>query len=538
MIGDPILTPEGLSELKRAYTETAETVVDIAKRIGTTRSALSYWIKKMGIYDPNRGKRIEGQNKLIADEYRNGSSVSDICQKFGLASPTVYKIFKKEGVKTEPDRPKRIKDFAEKRGITKEEFIAEFRKTNSVDLTAKKYECGYLAIHRYLKRCGVDLPKSTRREDMKGQICALYESGDTISKISETTKVAATTVEKWLFKWGVERNREGRFKKLMERVSDEEVISKYREFRAITDTAKHYGVPVKNIREILARHGINGNEDRFTQQEKDDITESHKRGETLRDIGKRYGIDAHTIRHALDKWGVPRLGENNHTMCHRRNISESEIVASFDEMGCLEYVAEKFKTSVTTVRKIIRRHNRKSSQEIVGDAVNKHKEYIINSYNKGICGNDIAKDLGLSHSTIYKALADWGVVFRENHGYNTSIERRMKEILESIGIPYKFQFIIHFGKTKKDRYVYDFILPDYNLIIEVHGDYWHANPEMFSTLNEIQQKSRRRDVVKAVMAKERGHGMFVVWETEIASDPGGVAERLLSILCPDYGLSS
>lgn len=538
MIGDPILTPEDLSELKRAYTETDETVVDIAKRIGATRSALSYWIKKMGIYDPNRGKRIEGQNKLIADEYRNGNSVSDICRKFGLASPTIYRIFKKEGVKTDRDRPIRTKDFAEKRGITKEQFVAEFNRTNNVYATAEKYGCGYLAVLRYLKRCGINLPKSTRREDMKDQICGLYASGETVPNISKITGVAVGTIDKWFLKWNVERNREAKFKKLMEKHLDEEVISKYREFRTITDTAKHYGVPVKNIAEILSTHGIDGNDDRFTQQEKGDIVESHKRGETLRNIGKRYKMDAHTIRHALDKWGIPRLGEKNHTMCHRKNISEDEIVASFDELGCLEYVAEKFRTSVVTVRKIIRKYNRKSSQEIIGEFVDKHKEYIINSYNKGICGHDIAKDLGVSNSPIYKALADWGVVFRENHGYNTSIERRMKEILESIGIPYKFQFVIHFGKTKKDRYVYDFILPDYNLIIEVHGDYWHANPEMFSTLNEIQQKSRQRDTVKAAMAKERGHGMFVVWENEIASDPGGVAERLLSILCPDYGLFS
>jgi len=53
---------------------------------------------------------------------------------------------------------------------------------------------------------------------------------------------------------------------------------------------------------------------------------------------------------------------------------------------------------------------------------------------------------------------------------NTSIEIIIKSVLDSLNILYEQQYIIK-------GFVVDFYLPDYNLLIECDGDYWHSRPE-------------------------------------------------------------
>lgn len=48
------------------------------------------------------------------------------------------------------------------------------------------------------------------------------------------------------------------------------------------------------------------------------------------------------------------------------------------------------------------------------------------------------------------------------------LELAMIDILDSIDVPYIFQGIVA-------RYIPDFVLIDYNLVIECDGEYWHRN---------------------------------------------------------------
>ena len=51
-------------------------------------------------------------------------------------------------------------------------------------------------------------------------------------------------------------------------------------------------------------------------------------------------------------------------------------------------------------------------------------------------------------------------------------EREFQKLLIELGIKYETQKIV--GKK-----IFDFYLPDYNMIVEVDGDYYHANPLLF-----------------------------------------------------------
>ncbi|MEW6096251.1 MAG: DUF559 domain-containing protein [bacterium] len=67
----------------------------------------------------------------------------------------------------------------------------------------------------------------------------------------------------------------------------------------------------------------------------------------------------------------------------------------------------------------------------------------------------------------------------------TDIEVTMAQLLTELGIRYKEQ-IWFLGK-----YCVDFLLPDYNLIIEVDGEYWHTNKKEFDANRDNELKSLR-----------------------------------------------
>ncbi len=94
----------------------------------------------------------------------------------------------------------------------------------------------------------------------------------------------------------------------------------------------------------------------------------------------------------------------------------------------------------------------------------------------------------------------------------TSIEVKISKILIESDIKFETQFEINFNKTFR---LYDFYLPELNLLIEADGDYWHGNPNKFKILNEVQLLNKNNDVFKNNLAKENGYNLIRFWETDI-----------------------
>jgi very-short-patch-repair endonuclease len=83
---------------------------------------------------------------------------------------------------------------------------------------------------------------------------------------------------------------------------------------------------------------------------------------------------------------------------------------------------------------------------------------------------------------------------------NTKPEMKMKEILEKAGI--------HFERQKRiGRYLADFFISEYNLIIECDGDYWHNRPG-----------AQERDKLRDAEIKAMGYDVIRFWEHEIMKD--------------------
>lgn len=77
---------------------------------------------------------------------------------------------------------------------------------------------------------------------------------------------------------------------------------------------------------------------------------------------------------------------------------------------------------------------------------------------------------------------------------NTSIELLFIEYCNDNNIEFVHQFPIH---TDNGSWLYDFLLPNLNLLVEVDGEYWH------STAKQIN-----RDVIKNNIAKKNGYTLL------------------------------
>lgn len=89
----------------------------------------------------------------------------------------------------------------------------------------------------------------------------------------------------------------------------------------------------------------------------------------------------------------------------------------------------------------------------------------------------------------------------KNKTRRTSIEIKMAEELERRGIEYIEQYNLG------DKFVLDFLLPDFNIVIECDGDYWHRLP-----------KAVARDKSKNAYIKACGYSLYRFWESEINND--------------------
>lgn len=97
----------------------------------------------------------------------------------------------------------------------------------------------------------------------------------------------------------------------------------------------------------------------------------------------------------------------------------------------------------------------------------------------------------------------------------TGIEKKIDNFLKEEKIDYKYSFILNNRQ-------YDFLLKDYNLIIETDGDFWHANPKFYDDndinkkkLYEIQKMKIIDDKIKNRIAIDNGYQIIRIWEDDI-----------------------
>jgi len=120
---------------------------------------------------------------------------------------------------------------------------------------------------------------------------------------------------------------------------------------------------------------------------------------------------------------------------------------------------------------------------------------------------------------------------------NTKPERILKDALTKAGLKEGDDFVHQF---RFGNYVYDFAFPKHKELLEVHGDWWHANPAKYpydpktkmawisgvlgasdfkeKPLHQIQIKNIEKDEKKRLFALNNGWRCSFVWEQDVCNE--------------------
>lgn len=108
----------------------------------------------------------------------------------------------------------------------------------------------------------------------------------------------------------------------------------------------------------------------------------------------------------------------------------------------------------------------------------------------------------------------------------SNLEYVFEGILNILEIKY-----IHSYYIENINKIYDFYLPDYNILIEVDGDFWHCNPIKFPQPKcKTQELNLINDKIKNEWALDNGYTLLRFWESDINNNIKQVKQTLLEHL--------
>lgn len=123
----------------------------------------------------------------------------------------------------------------------------------------------------------------------------------------------------------------------------------------------------------------------------------------------------------------------------------------------------------------------------------------------------------------------YGKVERKHPKFGTSkLEKKFaKEFLDKLGVNYVWQF-----EAKEIGRFYDFFLPDYGIITEIDGSYFHNDPRVVSQdkIKPMHKKNMRVDEEKNKWADIHHYRLLRFWEKDINENPTRVLKELKEAL--------
>lgn len=188
--------------------------------------------------------------------------------------------------------------------------------------------------------------------------------------------------------------------------------------------------------------------------------------------------------------------------------------------------SEKRKTSVRLATQCDEYKQKQS--EVMKKYVGEHPESIMWQSIKGSDHHHYKKSNWQRWSDKYgediadEKLTDWKRKNKiPNGSRNTKIELKVNDILNKNNIEYVHQY------DKISSFYVDFYLPMFNLVLEVDGDYWHANPKRYRMDELIKYPGNRivtaesvwnRDKIRADKIRECGYNVVRIFGSDITEN--------------------
>jgi very-short-patch-repair endonuclease len=104
------------------------------------------------------------------------------------------------------------------------------------------------------------------------------------------------------------------------------------------------------------------------------------------------------------------------------------------------------------------------------------------------------------------------------------IEQTVSTILSRLNLPFKEQVAV-------DKYTVDFLV-DNKYIVECFGDFWHCNPQQYTSsyYNKGKKKTAeeiwKRDKERKETFEQLGYKFLCIWESDIRRDPKIVKSKI------------
>jgi hypothetical protein len=170
----------------------------------------------------------------------------------------------------------------------------------------------------------------------------------------------------------------------------------------------------------------------------------------------------------------------------------------------------------------------------------KSKEYIVNTYGLQYW-NDLCQKKSAPHKaelvaikydiTIDEAVAKIAARYRSSYSSTLELEF-VKELEKTLGKLDNTNLTSPFGKwnhIKNSYVVYD--IKHNDCIIEFNGDYWHANPKIYSATDQIRGTVAsdiwEKDRIKLDIAHAAGFRTFVVWESDYLTNKEMIIKEIV-----------
>lgn len=214
---------------------------------------------------------------------------------------------------------------------------------------------------------------------------------------------------------------------------------------------------------------------------------------SLPDLREKYDLDFKNILFVLKYYNIPT-----------RSISESQQKISKNKIikTCLEKYGVKNPSQVTEIQK-------KKEETFM-------KHYGVNNVWKTKEYAEFTSNRWKSYTPEKKSelIHKWTKIY----GSVSKLENKIINVLNNLNIPLETQF-----KFPKYYHKYDIHLKNTNILIEVNGDFWHANPYIYKSI-DILNFPNNKVLVKDLWEKDSKHFNYAIqqnyyvvifWESEI-----------------------
>ena len=230
----------------------------------------------------------------------------------------------------------------------------------------------------------------------------------------------------------------------------------------------------------------------------DDVINDYKNLYSLPDLRKKYGIAFRQAQRLLTAHGIEIRGisESAKQITTRKIKETCSIVYGVSNPSQLEEIKAKKKETFI-------------------------KHYGVDNIWKTEEFKDLTRERWNSYNEEDKTRILKGIIYKHRTGEISKLEKRILCILKDIGIDFVVQF-----KIGKYFHKYDAKIVGTKTLLEINGDFWHANPKLyepndvlnFSKTNHPKAKDIwKKDEKNRKVAENNGYKVIYLWENEITN---------------------